>query len=72
MTFENTNVQHSGIMLAYFANWGTELHMADTFNRWVSLGLCIYVGLTNLFYRLFLLRFTSCLPESHSYSHSSC
>lgn len=25
-------------MLAYFANWGTSIHMADTFNRWVSAG----------------------------------
>lgn len=23
-------------MIAYFANWGTQIHMADTFNRWVS------------------------------------
>lgn len=23
-------------MIAYFANWGASIHMADTFNRWVS------------------------------------
>ncbi|KAL3449695.1 hypothetical protein BJX65DRAFT_294386 [Aspergillus insuetus] len=40
----------SGIMLAYFANWGAELHMADTFNRWAlptSLHL-MFAGITLL------------------------
>jgi hypothetical protein len=23
-------------MIAYFANWGTQIHMADSFNRWVG------------------------------------
>lgn len=36
-------------MLAYFANWGTELHMADEFNRWVSSSSCIYVRFTNAY-----------------------
>ncbi|OJJ52556.1 hypothetical protein ASPSYDRAFT_164459 [Aspergillus sydowii CBS 593.65] len=29
-----TGAVYLGIMLAYFANWGAELHMADTYNRW--------------------------------------
>ncbi|KAJ6133219.1 hypothetical protein N7471_008434 [Penicillium samsonianum] len=29
-----TGAVYLGIMIAYFANWGTQLHMADTFNRW--------------------------------------
>ncbi|CRL20503.1 Sugar/inositol transporter [Penicillium camemberti] len=29
-----TGAVYLGIMIAYFANWGTQIHMADTFNRW--------------------------------------
>lgn len=31
----DANSQSSGIMIAYFANWGAQIHMADSFNRWV-------------------------------------
>jgi hypothetical protein len=37
----NANTKSSGIMIAYFANWGAQIHMADTFNRWVSAGITI-------------------------------
>lgn len=37
---------NSGIMLAYFANWGCEINMPDNFNRWVS--LMVRVGTTQL------------------------
>ncbi|KAJ5514599.1 Major facilitator superfamily domain general substrate transporter [Penicillium fimorum] len=29
-----TGAVYLGIMIAYFANWGSQIHMADTFNRW--------------------------------------
>ncbi|KGO52910.1 Major facilitator superfamily domain, general substrate transporter [Penicillium expansum] len=29
-----TGAVYLGIMIAYFANWGTQIHMADSFNRW--------------------------------------
>ncbi|CAG8254685.1 unnamed protein product [Penicillium salamii] len=29
-----TGAVYLGIMIAYFANWGASIHMADTFNRW--------------------------------------
>ncbi|KAJ5385050.1 Major facilitator superfamily domain general substrate transporter [Penicillium concentricum] len=29
-----TGAVYLGIMIAYFANWGAQIHMADTFNRW--------------------------------------
>ncbi|KAJ5293571.1 hypothetical protein PENANT_c002G02122 [Penicillium antarcticum] len=29
-----TGAVYLGIMIAYFANWGTSIHMADSFNRW--------------------------------------
>jgi hypothetical protein len=38
VSLSDTNAKPSGIMLAYFANWGTSLHMADSYNRWVSAG----------------------------------
>ncbi|KAJ5354952.1 hypothetical protein N7541_005996 [Penicillium brevicompactum] len=31
-----TGAVYLGIMIAYFANWGAQIHMADTFNRWVG------------------------------------
>lgn len=31
----DANSKSSGIMIAYFANWGAQIHMADSFNRWV-------------------------------------
>ena len=36
VSLSDANAKPSGIMIAYFANWGTSIHMADTFNRWVS------------------------------------
>ena len=38
VSLSGANAKPSGIMIAYFANWGTSIHMADTFNRWVSAG----------------------------------
>ncbi|KAJ5163106.1 Major facilitator superfamily domain general substrate transporter [Penicillium coprophilum] len=29
-----TGAVYLGIMIAYFANWGAQIHMADSFNRW--------------------------------------
>lgn len=51
-----TGAVYLGIMLAYFANWGTEIHMADTFNRWAvptSIHL-MFAGIT-LILSLFVL-----------------
>jgi hypothetical protein len=38
VSLSDANAKPSGIMLAYFANWGTSIHMADSYNRWVSAG----------------------------------
>jgi hypothetical protein len=38
VSLSDANAKTSGIMLAYFANWGTSIHMADSYNRWVSAG----------------------------------
>lgn len=62
------NMKSSGIMIAYFANWGTQIHMADTFNRWVSsdatVDVVVLIWLTYLPYRLSPLHSTSCSPAS--------
>jgi MFS family permease len=30
-----TGAVYLGILMAYFANWGAEMHLGDTYNRWV-------------------------------------
>lgn len=60
----DAKTKSSGIMIAYFANWGTQMHMADTFNRWVSstttinkLVVVVHIKLTRFPYRLSPLHF---------------
>lgn len=58
-----TGAVYLGILTAYFANWGAELHMADTFNRWVRyLTLFVMHSVANSSPRLSLLPSTSCSP----------
>ena len=40
-----TGAVYLGIMHAYFANWGSQLHIADGYNRWVCIDIALWVSL---------------------------
>lgn len=45
-----TGAVYLGILVAYFANWGTEMHMPNGFNRWVChFASSILIACANLF-----------------------